>query len=109
MRRARDDRRRPFAGSLCGVSAMSAKQDVLGLVDAGREVRRAPLVGVELLHQRPVSLADLIDARARLKPQDLVGLLLGHRAWRRVAERPRVAISVSVFTPAGKPAVEIRL
>ena len=88
---------------------MSAKQHILGLIDPRREVRRPPLVGVELLHQRPVSLADLVDARTRLKPQDLVGLLLRHRAWRRVADRPRVAISVSVFTPAGKPAVEIGL
>ena len=28
---------------------MAAKQDVLGLVDAGREIRRPPLVGMQFI------------------------------------------------------------
>ena len=68
---------------------MSAQQDLFGLVDPSREVRRPPLVGMEFLHERPMRLSDLVEARARLKPQDLVGLLFGHRARWRVAGRPR--------------------
>ena len=88
---------------------MSAQENVLGLVDPGREVRRAPLVGMELLHQRPVRAADLLGARPRLKPQDLVGLLFRHRAGCAPPRGPGSASRLSVFTPAGKPAVEIRL
>ena len=86
---------------------MSAQQNFSGLVDPGREVRRPPLVGMEFLHQPAIRLSDLVEARARLKPQDLVGFLFRHRA--RLRARPRVAIALSVFTPAGKPAVKISL
>ncbi len=87
---------------------MSVQQDVFGLVDAGREIRRSPLVGMEFLHQRAVRPAHRVNARSRLKPQNLVGFLFGHRARLRVSA-PRVSVMVSVFTPTGKPAVEIRL
>src|SRR5918993_3302613 len=86
-----------------GVLAMSAQQDLFRLVDPSSEIRRPPLVGVEFLHERPMRLSDLVEARARLKPQDLVGLLFGHRTRWRLAARPRVAVSLSVFTPTGKP------
>ena len=86
---------------------MSAKQYVLGLVDPRRKIRRAPLVGMEFLHQAPVSAADLFDARPRMHAKDLIGLLLRHwTAVRRVP--PRVRTAVRVFTPAGVPAVQIR-
>ena len=88
---------------------MSAQQDFFRLIDAGGQVGRASMVGVELLHQRPIRLSDLVEARTRLKPQDLVGFLLRHYARMRVGARPRVAISLSVFTPAGKPAIKISL
>ena len=88
---------------------MSAQQSLSGLVHPGREVRRPPLVGMEFLHQRPIRFLDLVEARARLKPQDLVGLILRHYARMRVNTRPRVAISLSVFTPSGKPAIKISL
>jgi hypothetical protein len=51
----------------------------------------------------------LLGARPRLKPQHLIGLLLRHRGRWRAAARPRIIVALSVFTPAGKPAVEIRL
>ena len=54
-------------------------------------------------------LADLVGARPRLKAQDLVGFLFRHRAGVRPRARPRVRVALSVFTPAGKPAVEISL
>jgi hypothetical protein len=64
---------------------------------------------MEFLHQRPMRFSDLVDARARLKPQDLVGFLFRHYARMRMSARPRVAVSLSVFTPAGKPAIKISL
>jgi hypothetical protein len=54
-------------------------------------------------------LSDLVEARTRLKPQDLVGFLFRHYARLRVSARPRVTISLSVFTPTGKPAIKISL
>ncbi len=87
---------------------MSAQEGFLGLVHPGREVRRAPLVGMKFLHQRPVGAPDGLGVRPRLKAQDLVSLLFRHRARLRLAARPRVLVSLSVFTPEGKPAVEIR-
>jgi hypothetical protein len=57
------------------------------------KVRRAPLVGMEFLHQRPVRPADLVGARPRLKAQDLVGFLFRHRARARLSARPRVRLA----------------
>ena len=88
-------------------STMATKQNILGLVDAGREVVGAPLVGVELLHQRPVRPADLEVLGSRFKPQDLVRLFLGHRAMARRLSAPRTRIFLDVFTPSGVPAVQI--
>ena len=87
---------------------MSVQQNLFGLVDPGREIRRPPLIGVKFLHQGAVRATDVLGARPRLKAQDLVGLLFGHRTRLRVDARPRVSIRMSVFTPAGKPAVKIR-
>ncbi len=88
---------------------MRAKQSILGLVYTGGQVRRPPLVGMQFLHQGAVRASHRLRIRSRLKPQDLVGLLFGHRSRPRIAGGPRVAIALSVFTPAGRPAVEIRL
>ncbi len=33
---------------------MAAEKNFLGLIDAGREIRRPPLVGMEFLHQSAV-------------------------------------------------------
>ena len=88
---------------------MAAQKDVLGFVDAGRKIRRPPLVGMQFLHQCAVSATDVIGARPRMHAKDLIGLLLRHFA---AAPRPttgaRRRISLRVFTPAGLPAVEIR-
>ena len=48
---------------------MAAKKNVLGLIDAGREIRRPPLVGMQFLHQRAVRAADVLGARPRLQRQ----------------------------------------
>ena len=86
---------------------MAAKKNVLGFVDASREIRRPPLVGMQFLHQRAVRPADVFRARSRLQAKDLIGLLFRHFAARRRATRPRCRISLTVFTPTGLPAVQI--
>ena len=88
------------------LSPSAAQQNVLRGVDLGREVGRAPLVGVKFLHQRPVRLSDGLRARARRQAKDLIGLLLRHFAVPRTA-LPRCRVTLRVFTPAGIPAVKI--
>ena len=88
---------------------MSAYQDFSRLIYASSEIRRPSLIGMELLDQRAMRMSDLVEARSRLKPQDLVGFIFRHYARLRMSARPRVSISLSVFTPAGKPAVKISL
>ena len=90
---------------------MTTHQDVLGLIDTRRQTRRTPVVGMEFLHQGAMRPRDLIARSALLKPQNLISFILGHRA--RPADvglcAPRVALSISCLTPAGKPAVHISL
>jgi hypothetical protein len=92
-----------------GASLTLLHKDVLGLVDASGKAAGAAGIRMNALHQGPVGFPDRVLARPRLKPQDLVGLLLRHRARARRAALPRVEISLSVFTPSGRPAVEISL
>lgn len=49
------------------------------------------------------------SGRPKLTPQDLVSLLFRQRARARIAALPRVSVSISVFTPSGRPAVQISL
>ena len=86
---------------------MAAKKDFLGFVDAGREIRRPPLVGMQFLHQRAVRARDVVGARTRLQAKDLIGLLFRHFAAGR-RRPPRCRVTLRVFTPAGIPAVKIR-
>ena len=86
---------------------MAAKKDFLGFVDAGGEIRRPPLVGMEFLHQRAVRTADVVGARTGFQAKDLIGLLFRHFSSARRAP-PRCRVSLHVFTPAGIPAVKIR-
>ena len=86
---------------------MLPQQRVLGFVDASRKVVRAPLVGVDPFHQRPVGADDFLSLGAGLKAKDLIGLLLRHWPARRAAP-PRCRIGLRVLTPAGIPAVKIR-
>jgi len=88
---------------------MAAKQNILGLVDAGREIRRPPLVGMQFLHEGAVGAANLVGARSGLKAKDLISLLFRHFAGRRsVTPVTRCRITLRVFTPTGLPAVKIR-
>src|SRR3981081_1048790 len=59
---------------------MAAQKNILGLIDAGREIRRPPLVGMEFLHERAMRTPDLRGARTRLHAKDLISLLFRHFA-----------------------------
>ena len=86
---------------------MASKKDFLGLVNTSGQVRRAPLVGMHLLHERAVRAGDGVGARAGFQAKDLIGLLFGHFAAARRSP-PRCRVSLRVLTPAGIPAVKIR-
>ena len=92
-----------------GMSA-AAKQNILGLIDSGGEVRRAPLVGMQFLHDGPVGARDVIGPRSGLKAKDLISLLLRHFSTARTSPAllPRCRITLRVLTPAGLPAIKIR-
>ena len=62
---------------------MTAQKNILGFIDAGSEIRRSPLVGVEFLHQRTMSADDFFSLGSGLKAKDLVGLLMRHWPARR--------------------------
>ena len=85
---------------------MAAQKDVLGLIHAGRKIRRPPLVGVQFLHERPVGTPDLIRGRARRNAKDLISFLFGHFAG-GPPDIPRTRTIISVLTPAGIPAIKI--
>ncbi len=87
---------------------MTTQKDIFGLIDAGREIRRPPLVGMQFLHQGPMGSADGVVARPGLKAKDLISLLRRHWPGTRRAALPRCRIGLRVLTPAGLPAVKIR-
>ena len=86
---------------------MRAKKSILGLVYAGSEVRRAPLVGMQFLHESAVRPADVVTPRPRLQAKDLIGLLVRHFSTRRRTTLPPCRVALRVMTPSGKPAVKI--
>jgi hypothetical protein len=45
---------------------MATQKDILGFIDAGREIRRPPLVGMQFLHQAAVGAPNFLGARPRL-------------------------------------------
>jgi len=51
---------------------MAAEKNVLGFVDAGRKIRRPPLVGMQFLHEGTVSASDVPRARPGLNAKDLI-------------------------------------
>lgn len=90
---------------------MATHEYVFGFVDAGSQGRRPPVIGMEFLHERAMRPRNIFPRGALLKPQNFVSFVLGHR--RRSAAlppiAPRIAISLTCRTPAGKTAVEISL
>ena len=49
---------------------MAPQKDVFGFVDAGREIRRPPLVGMQFLHERAVRATDVGGARTGIQTGD---------------------------------------
>ncbi|SKA33511.1 hypothetical protein SAMN05428963_11633 [Consotaella salsifontis] len=87
---------------------MSTDQKGFRLVDPSGQKVGSSVVGMHPLHQAAMRIADFRDGRSRLKPKDLVSLLLCHgaRAWR--SAQPIARPSVRVVSPAGRTAVKIR-
>jgi len=89
---------------------MRANQSIPGVIDLGREIRRPPLVGMQFLHQRPVSPTNVGVGRSRLQAKDLISLLRSHFAARRstpLLATPPCRCTLRVLSPSGKPAVKI--
>ena len=86
---------------------MLTEDTVLGLVDLGGQGGRSAPVGMDLLHQPAMRLADFRLAGARIKPQDIVGFLRVHAARTRRRALPLRPVSVEVVTPAGARAYEV--
>lgn len=88
---------------------MSLQENVLGFVNPRGERARSASVRVQPLDEVAVGLTDGLLPRPRLKPQDVISFLLGHRARLADATAPRVRIRLSVLTPSGKPAIHVSL
>ena len=91
---------------------MSPQQNVFGLIDSRREVGRAAVIGMKLLHEGPMGPRDLLTGRALRKTKDLMSLIFRHGTWSPAASMrrtgaPVVSSVLCCLTPAGKPAVEI--
>ncbi len=97
-----------MAGMAASLPSSTTQQDILGLVDAGGEIRRAPAIGMKLFIRGAMRASDFLRRSARVKAEDLIGLLFRHRAALRKAARPRVTTSIICFTPSGRQAVHIR-
>jgi hypothetical protein len=82
---------------------MVSAQHILRFIDAGREIRRPPLIGMDFLYKHR-------DATRIPTPQRATGLItfLVDRFAGSQRDVPRCAVALRVFTPSGKPAVRVR-
>jgi hypothetical protein len=81
---------------------MVSAQYILRFIDAGREARRPPLVGMDFLHEGQVA------TRLPPAPQRTFTNFLVERFARSQPGIARCAVALRVFTPSGKPAVRVR-
>lgn len=92
---------------------MSYQENILGFTAPGHDgVTVAPDRSGTCDFRPAITRRPEPHMRARLPklgPQDLVSLLFRQRARARMAALPRVSVSVSVFAPSGRPAVQISL
>ena len=86
---------------------MLTQKSIFRFVDFGRKKRGSAPVGMDLLHKLPVRRNDVRLAGPGRNAKDLIGLVIGHSARLRRAALPRTIVSIDVFTPSGKSAVEI--
>jgi hypothetical protein len=82
---------------------MVSTQHILRFIDAGREVRRSPLVGMDFLHEHRV--ATRLSPTSQ-KARGLIAFLIRFAGSQR--DVPRCAVALRVFTPSGKSAVQVR-
>jgi hypothetical protein len=83
---------------------MVSTQHILRFIDAGREVRRSPLVGMDFLHEhRVVTRLSPTSQKARGLIAFLIDRLAGSQR-----DVPRCAVALRVFTPSGNSAVKVR-
>ena|SRR6188768_3682754 len=89
--------------SRVGSFAMTAQE-----VPEGNYNLRKPLDGNDILYHRPLRTADFFRSRTGLKTQEMLRLLWGAKpTLLRRSEAPRRRIGLQVFTPSGRPAVDI--
>jgi hypothetical protein len=88
---------------------MSPHEDVSSLVQERGQARRAPVIGMHFLHQRPVRSRDFLARSALLKTEQIISVIFRHRGRGRALFPPRVCVRIACITPAGKTAVEIKL
>ncbi len=85
---------------------MVSTQHIIRFTDAGSELRRPPLVGMNFLHE-PRAEISIRRTQPSHKMRNLIGLLVGRLAATRRA-LPRCSVALRVFTPSGIPAAEVR-
>ncbi len=84
----------------------------MSLLDPTSDSLFAPLSSLDQplgLSRRPAVAQASQRATPRLSPREMIDLLFRHRAKARMAALPRVQISLSVYTPSGRPAVLMSL
>ena len=86
---------------------MPTENSVLRFIDLGGQSGGSASIGVNLLHQSAVGLANFRLAGSRLKPKDLIRFARAHAARTRRRALPLCMISLDVVTPSGMRAVEI--
>ena len=87
---------------------MAANKYFLSFIDAGREIRRPPLIGMEFLHEGAMSASDVLRGRSRLKSKNLISFLFCHFAPAPLAAAVcRRGITRRVLAPEGLPPIKI--
>ncbi len=84
-----------------------SENPVLGFVDFGGERGGPASIGMHLLHQPAVRLANFRLAGAGLKPQNLIGFLRIHAARAKRRTLPVCLVSLEVVSPTGMRAVKV--
>lgn len=84
----------------------------MSLLDPTGESLFAPLSSLDQplgLGRRQAAATSGPRLAPRLSPREMIELLFRHRAKTRMAALPRVKVSLSVYTPSGRSAVQMSL
>ena len=88
---------------------MASQKNILRFVEFGSKKREIAAAGIRGLRQVAGGLPRDSHGGSAKTPQHLIELLYAHGSRSRRANLPRATVQLSVFTPAGKPAVKIRV